>query len=232
MYTTVSTLKIGLRVEHKGSFYKIADHFTEQNTVKQYIIQSMTDDETKRVFRHEICDAKSQSDDEHFQIDEDIHVTQDPAAKKPRFKAPPSKAEIEKLALARTEPRTNQQTVWRVKHLRAILKNITVPPYNREMIIITDKSFMPSNHIITGMMKRRGKDITIHKRAVAEGDIQKLYSSGIFNTDIQASLQNKVFWGVVLNFGRKGQERLTDLKKKTSYAKYKYDKGQEYYEMT
>ena len=54
IYTTVSALKIGLRVKYKGSFYKIADHFMEQNVVRQYIIQYMADGGTKRVFRHEI----------------------------------------------------------------------------------------------------------------------------------------------------------------------------------
>ncbi|CAC5396305.1 unnamed protein product [Mytilus coruscus] len=60
----------------------------------------------------------------------------------------------------------------------AISRHITGPPYNREINIITDKSFMPSNHVITG-----------------------------------------------------GTGGLTDLKK-TTYAKCKDDKGQEYYKMT
>ncbi|CAG2215768.1 unnamed protein product [Mytilus edulis] len=304
---TVSPLKIGLRVDYKGASYKITDHFMEQNAVRQYIIQSMADGGTKRVFRHEICDARvssvfsnltedtifnfenneqSQSDEELSQIDEDLTancINQEPPAKKPRFKELPSKEEIEKLALARTEPRTNQQTLWGVKLLRgwltenkysssfeeldettlndrlcyfmqslqtkqgndysksalvgirsAISRHITGPPYNRDINIITDKSFMPSNHVITGMMKklkREGKDITVHKKAVAEGDIQKLYSSGIFSTDHPVTLQNKVFWDIMLNFGRRGQEGLAELKK-TSYAKSKDDKGQEYYKMT
>ncbi|CAC5381730.1 unnamed protein product [Mytilus coruscus] len=131
-------------------------------------------------------------------------INQEPPAKKPRFKELPSKEEIEKLALARTEPRTNQQTVWGVKLLRgwltenkysssfeeldetilndrlcyfyaslltkqgtdysksalvgirsAISRHITGPPYNREINIITDKSFMPSNHVITGKLSPR-----------------------------------------------------------------------------
>ncbi|CAC5421278.1 unnamed protein product [Mytilus coruscus] len=304
---TVSPLKIGLKVDYKGASYKITDHFMEHNAVRQYIIQSMADGGTKRVFRHEICDARvsssfskltedtifnfenneqSQSDEELSQIDEDLTakcINQEPPSKKPRFKELPSKEEIEKLALARTEPRTNQQTVWGVKLLRgwltenkysssfeeldetilndrlcyfyaslqtkqgtdysksalvgirsAISRHITGPPYNREINIITDKLFMPSNHVITGMMKklkREGKDITVHKKAVAEGDIKKLYSSGIFSTDHPVTLQNKVFWDIMLNFGRRGQEGLTDLKK-TTYAKCKDDKGQEYYKMT
>ncbi|CAG2246159.1 unnamed protein product [Mytilus edulis] len=179
---TVSPLKIGLRVDYKGASYKITDHLMEQNAVRQYIIQSMADGGTKRVFRHEICDARvssvfsnltedtifnfenneqSQSDEELSQIDEDLTancINQEPPAKKPRFKELPSKEEIEKLALARTEPRTNQQTLWGVKLLRGFL-------------------------------------------------------------------------GHYAQFRRKGQEGLAELKK-TSYAKSKDHKGQEYYQMT
>ncbi|CAG2233869.1 unnamed protein product [Mytilus edulis] len=271
---TVSPLKIGLRVDYKGASYKITDHFMEQNAVRQYIIQSMADGGTKRVFRHEICDARVSSvfsnltEDTIFNFENNEQSQSDEEL--------PSKEEIEKLALARTEPRTNQQTLWGVKLLRgwltenkysssfeeldettlndrlcyfyaslqtkqgndysksalvgirsAISRHITGPPYNRDINIITDKSFMPSNHVITGMMKklkREGKDITVHKKAVAEGDIQKLYSSGIVSTDHPVTLQNKVFWDIMLNFGRRGQEGLAELKK-TSYAKSKDDKG-------
>ncbi|CAG2192577.1 unnamed protein product [Mytilus edulis] len=121
---TVSPLKIGLRVDYKGASYKITDHFMEQNAVRQYIIQSMADGGTKRFFRQKKSDARSQSDEELSQIDEDLTancINQEPPAKKPRFKELPSKEEIEKLALARTEPRTNQQTLWGVKLLRGWL---------------------------------------------------------------------------------------------------------------
>ncbi|CAC5416166.1 unnamed protein product [Mytilus coruscus] len=129
----------------------------EQNAVRQYIIQSMADGGTKRLFRHEICDARvsssfsklteetifnfenneqSQSDEEFSQTDEDLPFNQEPPIKKPRF-----------------------------------------------------------------------------------------------NTDHPVTLQNKVFWDIMLNFRRRGQEVLSDLKK-TTYAKCKDDKGQEYYKMT
>ncbi|XP_071145347.1 uncharacterized protein [Mytilus edulis] len=57
-------------------------------------------------------------------IDQDLTancINQEPPAKKPRFKELPSKEEIEKLALARTEPRTNQQTLWGVQLSRGWL---------------------------------------------------------------------------------------------------------------
>jgi hypothetical protein len=49
--------------------------------------------------------------------------------------------------------------------------------------LMKDSEFMTSNHVFTGlikMLKRDGKDVTIHKKAISEGDIQKLYTSGVF----------------------------------------------------
>ena len=67
----------------------------------------------------------------------------------------------------------------------AISLCLTRPPYH--ISITHDKAFMSSNHVLTGMIKnskREGKDVTTHKKPVAEGDIEKLYSSGFFNTDV------------------------------------------------
>jgi hypothetical protein len=43
------------------------------------------------------------------------------------------------------------------------------------------------------MLKRNWKDVTIHTKAISEGDIQKLYTSGVFGLEDPVSLQNKVF---------------------------------------
>jgi hypothetical protein len=74
-----------------------------------------------------------------------------------------------------------------------------------------DSEFITSNHVFTGlikMLRRDGKDVTIHKKAISEGDIQKLYTSGVFGLEDPVSLQNKVFWDIMLNFARRGQEGL------------------------
>lgn len=55
--------------------------------------------------------------------------------------------------------------------------------------------------------------------------------SGVCNTDNPITLENKVFWDVMLNFGRRGQEGLQE-QKKSSYAKFTDDKGLIYYKMT
>jgi hypothetical protein len=43
---------------------------------------------------------------------------------------------------------------------------------------------MISNHVITGVvkiLKRDGKDLSVHKKAASDGDIHKLYTRGVFN---------------------------------------------------
>ena len=56
-----SPLKIGLKVEHEGAYYKIINFYRQQNSVNQYIIQSLSTGKTKRVFIHQICDAEISS---------------------------------------------------------------------------------------------------------------------------------------------------------------------------
>jgi len=116
----------------------------------------------------------------------------------------------------------------------AISRHLTSPPYSRDLNLMNDRTFMTSNHVLTGMvktLKREGKDVTVHKKAIAEGDIQKLYSSGVFDTDKPSTLQNKVFWDLMMNFGRRGQEGLHELKK-SSYARFVDDKCHAYFKMT
>lgn len=45
---------------------------------------------------------------------------------------------------------------------------------------------MTSNHVMLGLIKirkREGRDTTMHKKAISEGDIEKLYTSGVFDLD-------------------------------------------------
>jgi hypothetical protein len=41
-----------------AAYYKIINFYRKQNSVNQYIIQSLSTGETKRVFRHQFCDAE------------------------------------------------------------------------------------------------------------------------------------------------------------------------------
>lgn len=68
----------------------------------------------------------------------------------------------------------------------AISRHLTSPPFNRHISIMTDRAFMTSNHVMLGLIKirkREGRDTTMHKKAISEGDIEKLYTSGVFDLD-------------------------------------------------
>ena len=47
-------LKSDLKVEHRGSYFKIINHQKSDNFVMKYIIQSLEDGQIKNVFRHEL----------------------------------------------------------------------------------------------------------------------------------------------------------------------------------
>jgi len=53
----------------------------------------------------------------------------------------------------------------------------------------------------------------------------------VFNLEKFETLQDKVFWDLLLNFGRRGQEGLHDLKS-NSYVKRTDDVGHKNYKMT
>jgi hypothetical protein len=53
-----SPLKIGLKVEREGAYYKIINFYRQQNSVNQYIIQSLSTGKNKRVLRHQVCDVE------------------------------------------------------------------------------------------------------------------------------------------------------------------------------
>ena len=60
----------------------------------------------------------------------------------------------------------------------AISRHLNSPPFNRKINLMKDTNFMTSNHIFLGlikMLKRDEKDVTVHKKALSEGDIEKLY---------------------------------------------------------
>ena len=105
-----SPLQIGLKVEHEGAYYKIINFYRQQNSVNQYIIQSLSTGKTKRVFRHQICDAEissmfsaltdktifqfdheeSQSDDDLLMVLDATEMIIEPPPKKQRFKDMPT----------------------------------------------------------------------------------------------------------------------------------------------
>ena len=66
-----------------------------------------------------------------------------------------------------------------------------------------------------------------HKPAILENDLRKLYECGVLNLSDPRTLQNKVFFDIMLYFYRRGRQNLRELKiKDLSFTKG--DKGARY----
>ena len=82
--------------------------------------------------------------------------------------------------------------------------------------IIRDKEFNEANRVYEAQcveLKKQGLAKTEHKPPIADEDIKKLYGSGVFNTENPTTLQNKVFFEIMLFFCRHGRQNLRQLKK-------------------
>ncbi|XP_053376937.1 uncharacterized protein LOC128547781 [Mercenaria mercenaria] len=94
--------------------------------------------------------------------------------------------------------------------------HLTAPPFSRLLNLMKDREFMASNQVLTGLikgLKREGKDISKNKEPISEEDHIKLYESGVFSEHKPETLQNKVMYEIIAQFGRRGREGLQTLKK-------------------
>jgi hypothetical protein len=107
---------------------------------------------------------------------------------------------------------------------------LTSPPNNQQINLMRDKVFMQANQVFCGVLRKMrvdGLDTTKHKAAIAPGDMEKLYKSGILSNDTPKSIQRKVYVEISLNFGRRGREGLRELTKNSIQIKTD-DRGHEY----
>ena len=101
---------------------------------------------------------------------------------------------------------------------------------NHSIDIIKDPEFRESNATFQATLvklKREGMAKTQHKPPINKEDINKLYQSGLFDSNSPDTLQNKVFFEVMLYFCRRGRQNLRNLKKsnfsiETDPSKRKY----------
>jgi len=104
-----------------------------------------------------------------------------------------------------------------------INRSFTSPPHSRLINLMRDCSFMLSNQVLTGLikgLKREGKDVSRHKEPLSNEDIDKLYQSGVFATNTPKTLQNKVLFEIIAQFGHRGREGLCQLKKDSFVVKH------------
>ena len=86
----------------------------------------------------------------------------------------------------------------------------------RGIEIINDVEFNEANKVFTAQciqLKKDGQAKVQHKPPILDDDLKKLYESGVFNSDHSKTLQNKVFFEIMLCFCRRGRQNLRQLKK-------------------
>lgn len=136
-------------------------------------------------------------------------------------------------AEARTKKGENYSKSALVGMRAAVGRHLNSPPFERKVNITKDSDFMSSNHVLMGQIKnqkRKGLDITSHKEPLSEGDLNKLYSTGVLSTKSPLSLLRKVWFEITLHFGRRGAEGLNVLTK-TSFQIKTDDTGCKYVTM-
>ena len=116
----------------------------------------------------------------------------------------------------------------------ALNRYLTTPPIWRNINLMKDREFLHSNQVLSGLvkhLKREGKDKSCHKEPICEEDLHRLYSSGLFSLQSPNTLQNKVLFDIISQFGRRGQEGLRNLTKHSFISKADA-KGRKYVTMT
>ena len=96
--------------------------------------------------------------------------------------------------------------------------------------IIGDPAFSNSNTLFKAQLvqlKKKGYGKVEHKPSIAKEDLQKLYTGGIFSKDQPVTLQNRVFFDIMLHLCRRGRENLRELKT-SSFMVKKLPDGVEY----
>lgn len=99
---------------------------------------------------------------------------------------------------------------------------------------MTDPVFNKSNRMLIAVLKKQkeaGQDRTTHFSRISQADMDIINSPSSFDLNNAEELQQKVFFDIQLQFGRRGRENVRNLRK--DFFKLKRDEaGQEFFEMS
>ena len=118
--------------------------------------------------------------------------------------------------------------------IRASLnRHLRNPPHRRNTVIMTAKEYSTSNRMLYAVLKdlkNEGLDKTKHYPAIREIDLDKIKEPGSFNLNDPKELQEKVFFDLQYNFGRRGRENIRSFTKNT-FTCDRDDSGREFLEI-
>ena len=91
----------------------------------------------------------------------------------------------------------------------------------RQINLTRDKEFMVSNQVLNGLIKAlKRTDFARPKVPMTDSDVNKLYSMGLFEEDKPQTLQNKVIFDIISQFGKQCQNSLHKLRKDSFEIKH------------
>ena len=93
-----------------------------------------------------------------------------------------------------------------------------------------DRTFQAANQVFCGLMRdyrARGKDVSQHKAALTNADVERLYSSGTLSDKNPQILLYKVYFELSLHCARRGCEGLRDLRRE-SFILCRDENGHQY----
>lgn len=117
----------------------------------------------------------------------------------------------------------------------SINRHLNLPPFHKNWDLMKDPEFKSSNTVFSGnlrMQKDQGLDKTTNRVPLSRSEIHTMYENYIlphFNNDPRC-LQHKVCFDLVYYMGRRGKEKLRELKKEWFILKVD-PKGSEYFEL-
>ena len=117
------------------------------------------------------------------------------------------------------------------RNLRAgIQRHLIMPPHERTINIIDGPAFLQANLMWESVVKKLrvdGEDVTESHEPITEADAHKFSREVDISTPV--GLQERVFVTFMVEFGRRGREKLRELKKTDILFKYDADLNANYY---
>ena len=113
-----------------------------------------------------------------------------------------------------------------------ITRHLNNPPHKRNLTLGKSTNFSNSNRMFMAViknLKKAGKDQARHYPPISQEDLKKIREKSSFNLENPVELQQKIFFNIMMCFGRRGRENLREMK--VSHITFgKDDTGSQYVE--
>lgn len=95
--------------------------------------------------------------------------------------------------------------------------HLQLPPFNRNFSLVHDLNFSSSSKLFNVMIRelteKKNEELGLGPIPISPADLKKLHSSRVLSNDNAQSLQQKVFFNLLLHFPLSARKTLTKLRK-------------------